>query len=349
MSKILKFGVIGLGFGAQVHVPALKMLSGVDVIAIAGKDIIKAKRLAQKLKVPMAFDNLNDFFNIGLDAVTIAVPPVESAKPIRMALGKGLAVLAEKPLANSFKTAKHLVQLAKDSITMMDFQFSEIVAFRKLKGLIDKGTYGKVRHVQLVWMVESAVQREKLWSWKTDLKRSGGVISLLGSHFLYLAEWMFGSLNYIYAETSSMQTAKFAPAKSTPAPDLVNIVAETKSGIRIAATIGNACPSGIGHRWEIVFDKGTAVLWNPTKDYMSGFSLVMRTSKKELIIVEKENYSFADGRLIPFYKLAQRFVYAIRNKKSVMPDFTVGARVQSLMEFVYKSAHRHKFIKVCVY
>ena len=47
MSKILKFGVIGLGFGAQVHVPALKMLSGVDVIAIAGKDIIKAKRLAQ--------------------------------------------------------------------------------------------------------------------------------------------------------------------------------------------------------------------------------------------------------------------------------------------------------------
>ncbi|MBI4994120.1 Gfo/Idh/MocA family oxidoreductase [Candidatus Peregrinibacteria bacterium] len=338
MNKTLKFGVIGLGFGAQIHVPALKSLKGVNVAAVLGKNEAKTREIAAKLKIPTACCTFRDFFRQKLDAVSIALPPDQSGKAICMALKHGLPVLAEKPLTISYKNAKYLMKLAKGRITAIDFQFPELDVFKKLKNLIESKRFGSIRHVQIMWMVESRSHKNKIWSWKTDANLHGGVVTLLGSHLLYLIEWFFGPVNGLYAHMSSKSAVLFAPKNKVPAEDLVNIIFNHPKISCIAASVSNAAPSGIGHLWEINCDKGTIVLHNPTNDYMNGFVLKIRTAKGEKTISEQKKIDFSDGRLAPFRSLAKRFVEAIKTGKPMAPDFKSGARVQFLMEALYASA-----------
>ncbi|MBI5413750.1 Gfo/Idh/MocA family oxidoreductase [Candidatus Peregrinibacteria bacterium] len=344
--KPLRFGVIGLGFGANIHVPALKMLKGVQVVAIAGRDLTKVRLVAKKFDIPVACATLKDFFQQKLDAITIALPPSEAEKAISMAFKKGVPVLAEKPLSISLKSALKLEKLAKGNIAGIDFQFAELDVFKKLKEIIDSKKFGNVRHVQIVWMVYSAAHRKKEWSWKVDAKRGGGVISLLGSHMFYLIEWLFGPVTGLLASSSSKETSVFSPKGSSPAEDLVSIIFNHPKIAKIAATISNASPSGIGHRWEIVFDSATVILHNPTFDYMSGFALKIRKGEHERKILIPKVPRNIDGRIKPFRSLAHRFVKAVKSKKQFMPNFTVGLRVQKLMEACYNSSGGNKYIRI---
>src|SRR5687768_5822121 len=46
--KTLRVGVAGLGFGATVHLPGLQSLPGVQVVALAGRHLDKARELAAR-------------------------------------------------------------------------------------------------------------------------------------------------------------------------------------------------------------------------------------------------------------------------------------------------------------
>lgn len=342
-----RVGIVGLGFGASVHIPAFLSIKGVEIVGIAGKNLLKTREIADNYKIPMAFDNFEELFEQKLDAISLALPPKQNEIVCRKALEKNFAVLSEKPLASSAKIASKLAELAKNSTTMVNFQFAEVPIFKELKKIIESKKLGNVRHVQVVWLLESFAQRNRIWSWKTDARQCGGVITLLGSHFLYLADWLFGSVNRLFAKKSCKITSSFAPPDSVPADDLVCLILEHVSGVQVAATIGNASPGGSGHRWEVVFNEGTLVLYNSGPDYMSGFSLSIRThDNEESILIKDEIKQSSDGRLSPFCAMARKFIESIKESQPVFPDFVVGARIQKLIEAVYFSADYSKYVEI---
>ena len=49
----MRVGVVGLGFGAAVHVPALRRLEGVEVVALAGSNRAGAEEAAAAAGVPL--------------------------------------------------------------------------------------------------------------------------------------------------------------------------------------------------------------------------------------------------------------------------------------------------------
>lgn len=334
-NKAIYIGVAGLGFGAQVHVPAFQSLPGVSVVALLGRDRKKTEMCTKQYGVPGAFISFEEFFSQNLDAVSLALPPLENEKAVAFALKKGIPVLSEKPLAGSVKSAKALAQAARRILHMVDFQFIELLPFQKLKKIIQVETFGKVRHGQLVWLVESWSQKNKIWSWKTDAKRGGGALALLGSHFFYLAEWLFGKIQIRFSRMNHKQTALFCPHGGSPADELVNLELTLPGNLPFSAIIGNASPGGIGHRWEIVFDKATVILHNPTSDYMSGFQLSVKTGKTEKMLWQDSASNQKDGRYKPFLSIAKRFISSLREKKAASPNFHEAARVQELMEQAY--------------
>ena len=341
----LRIGVAGLGFGARIHVPAFKSLLGVHVAAIVGTDKERAQGVANKYNIDVGCGSLEDFFSQNLNAVTLALPPKQNEIAARMALERGIPVLAEKPLASSAGAAKQLSELAKGKLAMIDFHFAELAPFQKLKELIETRKYGAVRHAQIIWLVESLAQMNRKWSWKTDIEQCGGVNSMLGSHLFYLIEWLLGPIQKMFATMSSKATATFAPIGSHPAEDGLFLLLDLSDGVKLSATVSNASPCGIGQRWEIVFDGGTAVLYNPRLDYMTNFTLTMRTHNGEEILTTKEPLSGEDDRS-SFHMLARRFIDAVRSHSLASPDFTAGARVQSLMESSYISHKQGKAIEV---
>lgn len=260
-----------------------------------------------------------------------------------MAVKKKIPILAEKPLAASFKTARELSKKARGLTTMVDFHFAELAPFKKLKKIIDSCDYGSTRHVNVTWHVESLAHRHKSWSWKVDADQCGGIFCMLGSHFFYLAEWLFGPIDGIFAQTSSTATQSFAPAGKKAAPDSVFLVLRFSNGVEMTASISNASRGGIGHRWEVVFEEGTAVLHNPSFNYEPAFTLTMKNGVKEKILSDNKSLS-VDKKGSPFRELAGRFIKAVRANKIVHPDFSAGTRVQQMMEAAICSAQNRKWI-----
>mgnify|MGYP001570120758 CR=1 FL=1 len=134
---------------------------------------------------------------------------------------------------------------------------------------------------------------------------------------------------------SHKQTVVFCPRGSSPADDFVHLELALPGNLPFSATIGNANPGYIGHRWEVVFDKATLTLYNPTTDYMSGFKLSMKTRKAEKMLWQDSASDQKDGRLKPFLSIAKRFITSLKEKKNTFPNFHEAARVQELMEQAY--------------
>ncbi|MDD5146861.1 MAG: Gfo/Idh/MocA family oxidoreductase [Candidatus Pacebacteria bacterium] len=344
----VRLGIAGLGFGAVVHLPVWQNIDGVKVVAVADQNLVKAQELATKYHIDFAFESFQTLLqHPDLDAVSLALPPQKNAQACELALKRGLAVLTEKPLADSLKNARLLAKLAKGQTALVDFEFSEGPAFQSLKKIINQDTLGPIQHINVTWLTNSYAQRQRIWCWKTDVKQLGGAVSLLGSHLFYLLEWLVGPMSKVGADLSSRATQKFAPQGSHPADDLAHLLLVNEQGLRVAMIIGNASCGSSVHRWEVIGEKGTAVLENQSLDPLSGFSLWLShgEAKRDLIYQDAESL-VSDGRIAALQNLAQLFIAAIKNKQVVKPDFTDGLRVQSIMEAAYRSGKKNHLISI---
>lgn len=342
----LRLGVVGLGFGADVHVPAFRMLPSVEVVAVLGRDPKKALAAQQRLGIPV-LTSPERFFESGLDAVSIAVPPGSVEPVVELCHARGLPVLCEKPLGTNLASATRMAERYGALTTGLDFEFAELTTFVALRDMIQAGALGDIRHIQVTWLNESWVHRSGTWSWKTDADRDGGVLNLFGTHVLYLIEWLAGPVVSLSARTDSRVTAALRPdAAAKPADDVVHATFEHQSGALTSIAIGNANPGLSIHRWTVVGSLGSAVLENATRDYMGGFKLVATNGRGEQIADVSEPPSGMDGRIPPFKRLAERFVAAVQRGKPCVPGFVEGARVQQLVDAIRVAAVDNRTIDI---
>ncbi len=71
-----RVGVIGVGFGARVHIPAFQS-EGLEVVAVCARRSERAREAAERFGIPQAFTDYREMLQMdGLDAVSVAGPPV---------------------------------------------------------------------------------------------------------------------------------------------------------------------------------------------------------------------------------------------------------------------------------
>src|ERR671922_1581137 len=108
----LRVGIIGGGAITQVaHLPVLKKLRTIEVLAICDTDLPKARALADRFAVKDAFDDIEELLRFeALDAVVICSPNHLHESHILAALSANLHVLVEKPLAMTAASAQRIVR-----------------------------------------------------------------------------------------------------------------------------------------------------------------------------------------------------------------------------------------------
>ena len=344
-----RIATIGSGFGAAVHVPAILGQENAEFVGLIGRDQAKNIRLLRDLKLApsLSCSTLNEALKRKPDILTVALPPDQNERVICEAADAGCAILCEKPLAENVETAERLVKITEGIPTAIDFQFAELAAFQELSQLIESKKLGSIRHVSVLWLVESYAQRNRLWSWKSDKKQGGGVMNLLGAHIFYLAEYLFGPATRLCASFNNASTQAFANKPERAAEDLVHFRLEHSSGTIFSATIGNACAGLHHHQWHVVGEKESWLLENRTSDYMSGFSL--SSNEKTLVHAQKNNDGNSeDGRINPFRKILSKFINSCQQGDWVafQPNFKDGLRVQLLMESARLSARINKEVSI---
>jgi predicted dehydrogenase len=196
--------VVGTGFGARVHVPALRA-AGFDVVALVGTDADRTARRAERREVRHACTSLAEALSLpGVDAVTIAAPPAAHADLALEAIAAGRHVICEKPFALDAAQATGVLDAARAAgvVHALGHElrwFPERVAvLRALRA----GAVGEARLVSVVDFVSLLTNPQiRMPAWYFDPAAGGGWLGASGSHAIDMLRLWLGEFASVTATT----------------------------------------------------------------------------------------------------------------------------------------------------
>jgi predicted dehydrogenase len=329
----LRVGVIGIGFGQHVHVPAFRADPRVRVEAICATSTARARAVADRLSIPRAYGDWHALVDDPeLDVITVSVPPPAQALIALSAARAGKHLFAEKPLATTADQASAIVDAAEASgvVGAMDFEFRAVPAWQRAREIIHGGELGQIRSAFIAWRIETMAYRTGGHGWKVEQGGGGGTLNLFASHSLDSVLWLLGPVRRL--------ATRLHPA--TGAEARAELWLELDSGASVSISIAADLPGGSGHRVEVYGDAGSLFLDNRSNDYIAGFELftTKRSQPPSAVDLPKPRPG-EDGRIVAVGELARWFIDAIERRGPMSPSLADGLAVQRLLDLA-RATHR---------
>ena len=136
----VRIGIIGTGFARRVQLPALRLVPGVTVTAIASGSLERARAVAAEFAIPHAFGSGEELARASdVDLVLVSSTPDCHARQAIAALEAGKHVLCEKPMALDTRQAARMVEVAERSpgLARIDhelrYELNRVAALRLLR------------------------------------------------------------------------------------------------------------------------------------------------------------------------------------------------------------------------
>ncbi|GAB1411953.1 hypothetical protein MASR1M97_06890 [Candidatus Desulfobacillus denitrificans] len=116
MGKPIKVALAGAGAFGIKHLDAIKLIDGVEVVSLVGRELAKTKEVADKYGIGHVTTDLADSLALKeVDAVILCTPTQLHAAQARQCLKAGKHVQVEIPLADSLKDAEAVAALQKQT------------------------------------------------------------------------------------------------------------------------------------------------------------------------------------------------------------------------------------------
>jgi len=200
--KTLRGALVGFGFIAERgHAPAYASNEApLEIAAVAepcAARFAAATRVFPRARVYPSFERLLSAER-GLDFVDVCAPPSEHASIAIEALGRGLHVLCEKPMATSAPLARAMADAALRAgrVLYPAHSYRHAPVVRAVREVIARGALGQVRMVTMDTFRTGHARGVEEWypDWRRDPAYSGGGILFdHGPHTAYLAFEWFGA------------------------------------------------------------------------------------------------------------------------------------------------------------
>ena len=152
---MIRIGILGAARIAPrgIVTPANELL-GTEVIAVASRELSRAKDFAAEHSIPMAFGSYSELIaRDDIDLVYVPLPPSAHLQWCEAALANGKHVLVEKPFANNAEDAAQMVAAARAAgrhlIEGFHYRFHPL--FLRALEAVRKGTIGRIRHIDAVF------------------------------------------------------------------------------------------------------------------------------------------------------------------------------------------------------
>lgn len=151
--KKVKWGILSTAkIGVTKVIPSLLQAGNCEVIAIASRDLSKAKSVASQLNIAKALGSYEELLaDKEIDAVYNPLPNHLHLPFTLAAIKAGKHVLCEKPIGlnkEEAETLKKEAALHPDIKVMEAFMYRFHPQWIQTKELIDNGTVGKVKNIQ---------------------------------------------------------------------------------------------------------------------------------------------------------------------------------------------------------
>ena len=195
MAKRLKTAVVGTGFMGRVHLEQLRRVESVDVVAVAGRELKSAQKLAAGYGVEATDDYRKLLSDSTLDAVHICTPNAMHYQMVKDALQAGKNVLCEKPVTTTAEEGQELLALARKTglrnCVCHNLRYYPMV--QQMRRMREAGELGEVLVAQGTYSQDWMLYPTD-WNWRVDPKVSGAsrVMGDIGSHWFDMIEHLTG-------------------------------------------------------------------------------------------------------------------------------------------------------------
>lgn len=193
MKKNYRWGIIGAGHIAEKFCTALSFTEGVEVYAIASREMEKAATFAAKHQASVWYDNYEDLMNDkNVDIIYIAIPHAFHAEQAIACMKKGKPVLCEKPLSLNYQQTNAMIEAANENnVFFMEGIWTACMPFMdKIRQLIQDDVIGTLQYISADFGFKAPVNLEgRLY--KKAL--GGGAMLDVGVYPLYLATSFLGA------------------------------------------------------------------------------------------------------------------------------------------------------------
>jgi len=283
--QAVRVGVIGLGFIGRAHVDALRRLPGVQVTAVAGSSVERARVEAEALGIANAYGEWRQLISdAAVDVVHNCTPNNLHFAINRAAVEAGKACFSEKPLTVRSAEAAELVDLAqaRGVPVAVNFNHRGFPQVQQARALVAAGQVGEVHAVRGSYL-QDWLLFDTDWSWRLD-PSAGGVsraVADIGSHWMDLAQHVSGArIVEVMADLSTVLPVRYKPLgtvqtfeaagharpKGTPvqvrSEDFASILLRFDTGAR-GAFVVSQMSAGRKNRLELAIDGGRGALeWN---------------------------------------------------------------------------------------
>lgn len=198
-----KFALIGAaGYIAPRHMRAIKetgneliaALDPFDSVGIIDSYFPNADFFIEPERFDRHLDKLRKSGERKVDYVSICSPNYLHDAHIRLALRNDAHAICEKPLLLNPWNLKGLEDIEKETGKKIYniLQLRHHPSIIELKNKFDADKSDKIHDIELSYITSRGKWYH--YSWKGDIKKSGGVVTNIGIHFFDMLSWIFGEM-----------------------------------------------------------------------------------------------------------------------------------------------------------
>ena len=200
----IRVGLIGYGLAGKVfHAPLIGAVEGLELKAVATS---RASELAADWPKARAMPDPQAIIaDSEIDLVVVASPNDTHAPLARAAIEAGKHVVIDKPLARDAAEGQALADLARERGQMLSVFHNRRWDgdFLTVKRLVEAGTLGELRLVELRW---DRFRLEQRAGWKDAAGHGGGILADLGPHLIDQALLLFGRPDALAADLATQRS-----------------------------------------------------------------------------------------------------------------------------------------------
>ena len=196
MPDTIRAGIIGVGWGGTVHVPAFKLVPEFEVVVLCGSGTGHAADVAARNGIP---ESATDWEQVvrreDIDVIVVATPVALHYPMVMAAVAAGKHVLCEKSVALTAQEAQAMAEAAEavGVASAVSFEFRRFPERMAVAQLVADGFLGQP-HLTIV------TQAASMWHpsapppapWKLSLAAGGGYLNAVLCHELDYLCWLHG-------------------------------------------------------------------------------------------------------------------------------------------------------------
>jgi len=191
MSAKLRWGVLSTAnIGLKKVIPAMQRGENTTVVAIASRDLAKAKEAAGALGIPTAYGSYEELLaDPNIDAIYNPLPNQFHVPWTIKAAEAGKHVLCEKPISLTVAEAKTLLEVrARTGVKICEaFMIRSFPQWLRLRELLDEGRIGQLRSVTGIFSYFNADPKNI----RNMVECGGGGVYDIGCYLIHASRYAF--------------------------------------------------------------------------------------------------------------------------------------------------------------